>query len=456
MKHMKTNVLIFPLYRRCSFFLVVWYFVYCTKIVNRVTEAMDLMKNSCHSSLGHIGHNWPLGDHGNAIFFNYYRTSYNSIESRSRNNVIPNCRYRITFIGPMRNNGSLSRCYSGYRSSDDAQHVQSIAAKGSDAYKNHQPIVGGDIDSPPGILHSTDSPEIRQFTRDMWDQRVPLKEAVERLTLLDEVQPGHVMDNFMNPAHPNEYTKEKSQPNEEKLESESNLIHSEDSITHNPTNEDTSNTSKNESSVESCKVPGIRAPTEYIDEETFINETRGFNYNPTEEFESSDEEDSDDEYEVNYAALTSNEKELICTLLESKIKEPSAHKEIIEELSKANLEGMTEEECRGYFDRFERIGNVIMELSKTVNINPLETNWISIIDTRIRKFITNMKYKVASIRYTKHDIIVEIKDVITEDETDGLHKSLTEFIYYKAGIYICPRIKKLGLLLYTGTPDESE
>ncbi|ORM41770.1 uncharacterized protein BXIN_0659 [Babesia sp. Xinjiang] len=311
-------------------------------------------------------------------------------------------------------------------------NMQNVAAKRSNSSSKHEPIIGGDIDTPPGILHTAETPEMRNFTDEMWKQQVPLREAVERLNLLEPIQPDSVLDNFM-------YGKSTQSVDElVKQENESETGHNDE------------------------EVIGYVAPTEYVDEKQYLAETQETKPDRSTVVDSPMEEDmSDDEddtgiYEVNYSALNSSERQLVLTLMYSKLEEPESHEEILKEMLAGDMGGLTEKQCRTYFDKFRRIGDILLELNKTVQVKPLQTDWIPEVQARIRDFVSNMGHEVTSIKWTEHSLIIALKGIFAETRLEKLHEALAAYLRTDAGADICPGIKNIGILLCMATPDEGE
>ncbi|GFE55131.1 hypothetical protein BaOVIS_025350 [Babesia ovis] len=369
---------------------------------------------------------------------------------------------RVSFNRYTKYNGGINRQEFIRHSSAIINNSQDIAAKGTKDGQGFDFIVGGDLDTPPGLLHNTETPEIREFTKDMWERQVPLEEAVERLNMLDEVQPASVMDNLM---YGNNGQAEGAHGGSHDNKADSTANRTQDNK-HNGVDvseQGVSSLKVVQSETQGNRVPGYVAPTEYIDEEQYHAETSKMDsdYNSMDASlkkhdEYSDEEDDDGLNEVNYSALTKDEKRLVFTLMHSKLEEPETHEEIVRELISGDIGGLTEEECRGYFDKFQRVGDILIGLNKTVHISPLQTEWIPEFQMRMGKFVASRGYRIASIRWTKHDVIVELKDVITEEETESLHRDLVTYMQTEAGAEVCPGVKNLGLLLYTATPEEDE
>ncbi|GIX63487.1 DUF4129 domain-containing protein [Babesia caballi] len=350
-----------------------------------------------------------------------------------------------------------------------------VAASGYNHGINQDAIVGGSIDTPPGILHSAETPEIRDFTQQMWNKHVPLPEAVERLNLLDGTQPDSVMDSFMyGTTNASAKAAEgradviRDTPQDEGQQADTG-VRDEINAPSGAVGESGScqgNAAASLQLVEKEKhkieeVTGFTAPPEYIDEEQYLRETEGNLRTSHMAAEPMPDESDDDEHhtgieEVNYSALTENERQLVLTLMHGKLEDPESHEEILKELLAGDTGGLTEEQCRAYFDKFLRIGDILIALNKTVLMNPLQTDWIPELQQRIRGFVSGRGHEVASIRWTEDDVIVALKDVVTETRSADLHEALAAYLRNDAGTDLCPGIKNVGLLLYTATPEESD
>ncbi|GBE61046.1 zinc finger containing protein 469, putative [Babesia ovata] len=337
-------------------------------------------------------------------------------------------------------------------------------------------IIGGNIDTPPGILHSAETPELQEFTKQMWNEQVPINEAVERLNLLDDTQKDGVIDNFMDGTDAiksngkdlgGASNRENGDPDgrmpdtsQERSETTEGTSVGRPDVGNDTAESNTpidSNRLREDSKAE--EVIGYVAPVDYIDEEQYRKETEDHRHRVDGAGGVDDDDDvfdSDDEHptgieEVNYAALTESELELVLTLIQSTLEDPGSHEEILKELLAGDTGGLTEAQCREYFDRFRRIGDILIALSETVGMKPLDTRWIPEIQMRIRDFISDSGHEVSSIRWTERDVIVALKDVVAEEKAGKLHEALAQYLRTDAGEGFCPGIKNVGLLLYTDT-----
>ncbi|CDR93791.1 hypothetical protein, conserved [Babesia bigemina] len=335
-------------------------------------------------------------------------------------------------------------------------------------------IVGGDIDTPPGILHTAETPELQEFTKRMWNEQVPINEAVERLSLLDDTQKDGVINNFMrgtdaiksngdtigDDSTGKTNSAEESVPDmlQEGLETAGGTSAGRSDVANNTAGSNEPKRAENVGVEQTAEeVVGYVAPVDYIDEEQYRKETQDQRHG-TDGARGVDDDafDSDEEhptgiYEVNYAALTESELELVLTLIQSTLEDPESHEQILKELLAGDTGGLTEAQCREYFDRFRRIGDILIALSETVGMKPLDTRWIPEIQMRIRDFIAQSGHEVSSIRWTERDVIVALKDVVAEKEAGKLHEALAVYLRTDAGEGFCPGIKNVGLLLYMDT-----
>lgn len=338
-------------------------------------------------------------------------------------------------------------------------------------------IIGGDVDHPPGLLHNTENDEIRTFTQEMWNKGVSLEESVERLNLYDGVQPNEVMDNFLyggtRKSHNGKddqgtYEGSKAQDaDKENVPNADKKCEKEQTVEKHVTNdgENPADSQEDENYVgdtSASDVPGYIAPPEFIDEQQYRMETDDVK----EEYGGTETDDydtmySDDEHptgidEVNYSALSDNEVLLVTTLMQNKLDSPGGHEKVLQQLLAGDTGGFTEEECRQYFDKFVRIGEILMELNKTMGIQQLEFGWIPKIERSIRHFISDHGCQVSAIKWTEQSVIVSLKDNLTENKLSHLHDALLKFLRTGASDLACYGVNKLGLLMYTDAVGEQD
>lgn len=338
---------------------------------------------------------------------------------------------------------------------------------------NPDRIIGGDIDRPPGILHSAENSEIREFTQEMWNKGVSIEEAVDRLNLLEGTEPGEVMDNFLY-GNCTTMDANKEETGTEALnqagavEGDVSMLSQDGETIHENIKDDESQpfdgltNGGKPGDKKLGEIPGYVAPSEYIDEEQYRRETEEYRKemyrDPEPDMADSDLEDEHHTGidEVNYSALRSNELLLVRTLMQNKLDAPESHEQILKELLAGDTGGFTEEQCRAYFDKFIRIGDILMELNKTVGMQPLQLEWIPEMQQRIRNFLANKGYEVESIKWTENDVVVGLKNVMSETSSASIHEALAMYLHTDAGIDLCHGIKNVGLLMYTATPEENQ
>ncbi|AFZ78955.1 hypothetical protein BEWA_017960 [Theileria equi strain WA] len=236
--------------------------------------------------------------------------------------------------------------------------------------KKTEVILGGDLNTPPGILKDLDTDECNEFTMDLWNRGLSLPEAIESINSLSPEVDGSVMDNFMYGNAT--ITEDRDYP------------------------------------------PGLvdlgEDTDDYVD--TYDTDEEGF-------------------MELNFGLLSDDEILLVRNIMEEKVnKQNDSYKvQMVDDLVNDKNLSYTREEILRYIEKFDDIATLLINLNRNVDRDPLDIEWIPAVEREICEFVAGKSYTVSTIIWTDGSIDVTIKEEdVSEKKIDVLHDSLFSFI----------------------------